>query len=122
MKEIKNARIESADLCIEDHGFFCVELLLRGDGWSVGFGNVAIGRVLSGKKGFEGTSKGIEEIMSIMSVVGVDKFSDLKGKYVRIELNGLGYPVKKIGNIIEDKWFDYEEFYREKEEWKKNEG
>ena len=45
-----------------------------------------------------------------MNVVGVERFNDLTGKYIRVETNGNG-PIKKIGNIIEDKWFDYREFY-----------
>ena len=49
--------------------------------------------------------------MQIMNVVGVDRFSDLKGKYIRVETNGNG-PIKRFGHIIEDKWFDYREFYK----------
>ena len=51
--------------------------------------------------------------MRIMDVVGVDSFKAMEGKYVRAELEGLSCPIKKIGNIIEDKWFDYREFYKE---------
>nr|DAF85767.1 MAG TPA: hypothetical protein [Siphoviridae sp. ctWT735] len=32
-------------------------------------------------------------------------------KYIRFEDNGLGSTVTKIGNIIEEKWLDLEEFF-----------
>ena len=35
----------------------------------------------------------------------------LPGKYIRIEDNGLGSTITKIGNIIEEKWFDLKEFF-----------
>ena len=36
---------------------------------------------------------------------------DLPGKYIRFEDNGLGSTVTKIGNIIDDKWFDIESYF-----------
>lgn len=51
------------------------------------------------------------EAISKILVVGVDKWEDLPGKYIRIEYNGLGSTVTKIGNIIEEKWFDLKEFF-----------
>ena len=38
-----------------------------------------------------------------------------KGKYVRVATKGWGSTVKIIGNILEDKWFDYESFFDDKE-------
>lgn len=38
---------------------------------------------------------------------------DMKGKYVRIADKGWGNSVKIIGNLISDKWFDYESFFSE---------
>ena len=40
----------------------------------------------------------------------------LKGKYVRVATKGWVNPIKIIGNLIEDRWFDYESFYRDKED------
>lgn len=57
------------------------------------------------------SAKGMESIMRIMDVVGVEALEDMKGKYVRIASKGLGSSVKIIGNIISDKWFDYESFF-----------
>lgn len=112
MKEIENARITEADLSMADHGCFTLALTLQGDGWAVVFGGRCLGKGYLGAEKFEGSSKGIEEIMRIMDVVGVDKFSQLEGKYIRVDISdGWGATITKIGNIIEDKWFDYKEFY-----------
>ena len=49
--------------------------------------------------------------MRVMDTIGVDDLMDAKGKYVRVVSKGWGSTVKTIGNIIEDKWFDYGEFF-----------
>ncbi len=56
-------------------------------------------------------AKSMESISKVLDVVGVDRWEDLPGKYIRIEDNGLGSTINKIGNIIEDKWFDLKEFF-----------
>lgn len=114
MSEIKNAIITSADLSMRDHGVLTLSLAIKGEGWGVVLGGHVLGHGYLGAKQFNGSPKGIEEIMRIMDVVGVDQFSDLKGKYIRVENEGWGSTIKKFGNIIEDKWFDYEEFYSKK--------
>ena len=48
--------------------------------------------------------------MRIMDTVGVSEFLDMEDKYIRVALKGLD-SVKIIGNIMEDKWFDYETLY-----------
>ena len=45
----------------------------------------------------------MEAISKVLEVVGVDKWEDLPGKYIRFEDNGWGSKVTKIGNIIEEK-------------------
>lgn len=51
----------------------------------------------------------MEAISKVLEVVGVDKWEDLPGKYIRFEDNGS--IITKIGNIIEEKWFDIREFF-----------
>ena len=111
--EILNAKITSAELTMEEHGCLSLYLTLSGSGWGVSFGGRCIGHGYLGAKEFVGSAKGAEEIMRIMDVVGVERFTDLKGKYVRVVSNGWGETVSKIGSIIEDKWFDYKEFYKD---------
>jgi len=113
MKEIENAKITYVDLSMSDHGCLVLKLELKGNGWGCCYGNRCLGHGCLGADEFEGFAKGTEEIMRIMDVVGVERFNDMKDKYVRVELNGLGEVITKIGNIIEDKWFDYKEFYND---------
>ena len=116
MNDIENARIVKADLSMADHGVLCFELQLDGNGWGCNFGGYVIGRGHLGAKEFDGmSSKGTEAIMRIMDTVGVEKWSQLNGKYIRVVSEGWGGIIHKIGNIIEDKWFDANEFFSNKD-------
>lgn len=122
MNEIENAKIIRADLSMEDHGVLTCDLVLEGYGWGCNFGGYVLGQGWLGAdpKDFKGYESGTEAIMRIMNVVGVSRFSELEGKYIRAKLgSGWGNGISAIGNIIEDKWFSYKEFLTEKE--KKNE-
>lgn len=54
--------------------------------------------------------------MRIMDVIGVSRFEDLPNCYARVATKGWGESVKIIGNVIKDKWFDYETFFNDKNE------
>lgn len=49
--------------------------------------------------------------MRIMDTVGQSELSKLKGQYIRVAHKGWGSSVKIIGNIVKDKWFDYEKHF-----------
>lgn len=115
MKEIKNAKITKVDLSMADHGVLTLEMVLEGSGWGCVFGGYVLGHGYLDSKDFSGSPKGIEEIMRIMDVVGVERFNEMEGKYVRVETGEWGSSIKKIGNIIKNKWFDYNEFYPQQE-------
>lgn len=57
------------------------------------------------------TAKGLEAISKILEIVGVEKWEDLKGQYIRIEDNGRGSTIDTIGNLMGDKWFNIREFF-----------
>lgn len=57
--------------------------------------------------------KSFEAISKILETVGVDKWEDLPGKYIRIKDNGWGSTVDEIGNLMEEKWFNIREFFKE---------
>lgn len=65
-------------------------------------------------------AESMEAISKILDVVGVTKWEDLPEKYIRFEDNGWGSTVTKIGNIIEDKWFDMREFFEKKNKENEN--
>lgn len=102
MSEIQNAKITSTMLGLEDHGIFtsCIYLSLA-DGGSMGFG----GYVLGGKSG-------VAFIKEILKVVDVDEWEQLKGKHVRVKLDGYSGPMKSIGNLMKDEWLEPKEFFK----------
>lgn len=110
--EIINMRITSVDLFMGDHGCMTLAMTMEGSGYGTVYGGYSLGHGYLGAKEFDGSEKSMPYIMNIMNVVGVERFNDMKGKYVRVAIKGLGSPVKIIGNIIEDKWFDPESFFK----------
>lgn len=110
--DIENAKIESVDLSMADHGVLVLQMRLKGDSWGTIYGGYSLGYGYVGADSFEGSAKGMESIMRIMDTVGVDRFQDLTGKYIRVIYTCIGDPINIIGNIIEDKWFNIETFYK----------
>lgn len=115
---IKNALITNVDLSMADHGCLTLAMTLEGGGWGVVYGGYCLGKGYLGADDdfFDGSASGMEYLIRIMDTVGVEKFQDLKGKYVRVATKGRGSSVKIIGNIIKDKWFDAETFFTDKKE------
>ena len=115
--KIENALITNVDISMADHGCLTLVMTLEGGGWGVVYGGYCLGKGYLGAKDdfFDGSAAGMEYLIRIMDTVGVEKFQDLKGKYVRVATKGWGDPVKIIGNIIKDKWFDAETFFADKE-------
>ena len=114
--EIKNAQIESTMLGREDHGIFTFIIRVRFDSCvSCGVGCYALDYYdrEAGKRVY--SAKSLEAVSKILDVVGVDKWEDLKGKYIRIKDNGWGSTIDEIGNLMEDKWFNLREFFSNKD-------
>ena len=96
-----NAQIQSTMLGIEDHGIMTFMLYLNYNSCGQGFG----GYVLKG-------DKSIEAIRKILETVGVSKWEDLKGKYVRIRKpDTYTGTIQSIGHIVEDRWWSPEEHW-----------
>ena len=112
--KIENALIKKVDISMEDHGCVTLQIELYGDGWACAYGGYCIGHGYLGAEDFDGSAKGMESIARIMDVVGVSRFNDMSGKYVRVATKGWGDTIKIIGSIIKDKWFDIETFFRDK--------
>lgn len=113
---ICNAKITRVSLNMNGHYCFTLDITLEGEGWGVIYGGYKLGTGALDSDTFEGSAKGMEAIMRIMDTVGVTDLQDMTGKYVRVELEGWGGTVDKIGNIIKDKWFSYKEFFRKEPE------
>lgn len=109
--KILNAKITSTSITMAEHGCLTFWITVEDGGWGVSIGGYSIGHGYLGSDEFHGYGPGLEAIMRIMDVVGVDKWEDLNGKYIRVESNGWGRTVKKIGHITNDKWFDIGKFF-----------
>lgn len=115
MENTFNAKITDASITMANHGCLTWYLVLEG-AYCVNFGGYCIGHGYLGAEAFEGSTTGTESIMRIMDMVGVERWEDLVGHYVRVVDPGWGNTVTTIGNIIKDKWFDCREFFSHKEE------
>lgn len=113
MSEIVNAKITGVTINMSNHACLTFQLFLEGDGWVSSYGGYCIGFGYLGATNFSSENGGgLVAMMRIMDVVGVERWEDLKGKYVRVVDNGWGSSITKIGNIVEEKWFDIDEFFR----------
>jgi len=118
--KIENMVIESTMLGINDRGLFDAWLMLSGDGSGVGFGGFCLDSPVkpngkySHREDLDGTVG--EYVRAILDTVGVDTWEQLKGKYIRVESDGLGRPIKRIGNLMKDKWFDPVAFFAARED------
>ena len=116
MREIQNAVITGVTISMADHGCLTFGLVLSGEGWGCTYGGVCIGHGYLGADRFDGSAKGLEAMMRIMDTVGVERWEDLEGKYIRAETNGWGDTITKIGHITQNKWFDLKKIFEWGEE------
>lgn len=113
--DIENAKITKVSISMADHGCLTFWLTLEGGGWVCGFGGYCIGKGFLGADEFKAESgSGLEAMMRIMDVVGVERWEDLEGKYVRCKTEGWGGTIKEIGNVLKNKWFNIENFFASK--------
>lgn len=111
MNEILNAQIKTTQLGREDHRIFTFGLTLAiQGGLGVTVGGYAMDRYDKLKDSRVGTAYGMNLVIRILDVVGVDTWEELKGKYIRVEVPFNSGPVTKIGNLMEDKWVDFSAF------------
>jgi hypothetical protein len=105
--EIKNAVIKSAEITNDDHGLLTAWLTLDYGGSGQGFG----GYSLYLPKSFTHHSMNINYaghfIWRVMEIAGVNKWSQLTGKTVRVKQEHSG--VHAIGHIVKDDWFNPQE-------------
>ena len=95
----------------EDHGIMTFMIYIDASDFSCGIGGFSLDEYSNDVKKRIFKAESMEAISEILDVVGVDKWEDLPGKYIRFEDDGCGSTVTKIGNIINDKWFDMREFF-----------
>lgn len=112
MEKIENAKITKVSITMADHGCLTFWVYLDGGGWGCGFGGYCVGHGFLDSDTFKAENgKGLEAMMHIMNVVGVEKWEDLEGKYVRCKTEGISEPIYEIGNILKNKWFNIKDFF-----------
>jgi hypothetical protein len=85
MREILNARITDTMLGYEDHGILTFSIFLDCGRYSTAFGGYCLDSYDNEKKcRIHSKYLGIS-IEKILKVAGVERWEDLKGKYVRLE-------------------------------------
>ena len=109
--EIRNAKITSTMFGREDHGIMTFMIFVEFGACGCGLGGYAIDQYDRPSKSRMFSAKGLEAISKILETVGVEKWEDLPGKYIRIKENGLGSTIDEIGNLMEEKWFNLREFF-----------
>ncbi len=113
-EKILNAQIKSTRLGTCDGPAFTLFLTLDiQDGGGVSVGGIALDEYNKIKKERVGSAYGMNVIMRVLEVVGVTKWEELTGKFIRIECGGIGSTVTKFGNLMKDEWMDFTEFGKE---------
>lgn len=110
--EIKNAKITSTMLGREDHGIMTFIIFVEFDGCvHCGVGGYALDSYDKATDQRVFRAESMEAISKILDVVGVKKWEDLPGSYIRIKDNGWGSTIDEIGNLMKEKWFNLREFF-----------
>lgn len=111
-EKILNAKITSVSLCFAN-GILTFYLGLKiQDGTGCCFGGYALDEYDKAEGRRLPISLGLECLEEIMKTVGVQSWENLRDKYIRVVSRGLGESIEEIGNIMEDKWFNIEEFFQ----------
>lgn len=109
--EILNAKITKTKLG-EGHGCFTADLCIEGDGWGCVFGGYCLDHWYS-DAGKHHSPDGYGAIIELMKTLEVESWEELNGKYVRVEIEGWGGNVIKIGHLLKNKWFSWKDYFEE---------
>lgn len=111
--EIVNGKIVGTKFGIEDHGIMTFFIDIESDGMGGTFGGYALDTYDKKNKIRIGTGKGMDAVRCVLKTVGVSYWEDLKGKYVRCEIDD--NKLVAIHNIIKNERFSLIDFYNVKE-------
>ena len=109
--EILNGKITKTRLG-EEHGCLTAYITIEGDGWGCGTGGYCLDHWCQ-STGHYHSSDGYGAIIELMKTFDVESWEDLKGQYCRVESEGWGGKITKIGHLMKDKWFSWKEYFDE---------
>ena len=108
---IENAKITKVSLTMAEHGCLTFWVWVEMQNGACGIGGYCIGHGHLDADHFDGDGRGLVAMARIMDTVGVENWEDLKGEYCRVDSEGWGGKIIRIGNLIRDKWFDLPKFF-----------
>lgn len=114
MAKIENAVIKSTMFGIEDHGILTAFVFVEGEGWGCGFGGFALDSWDDSAGKRMPQAAGLGFLVGVMKAVGVEKWEALPGTNCRVETEGLGGGILRIGHIIKNQWFDAKKHFADK--------
>lgn len=109
--ELKNARIRSATITMEDHGVLMVNLDLDYGGTGQGFGGYCLANVSRESKHWSIKTVAGHFIIRVMQVAGVERWDRVAGSPIRVRASH--NKVQSIGHILNEDWFDPAEDFKE---------
>jgi hypothetical protein len=113
---IVNATIIDAEIKLDREVFLSVWLTLDYGGAVQGFGGFVLGGVADAKAGEHANQPNLaaEFIVRCLEIGGVDQFSKLVGRNIRVNRNYAGFntTIVAIGHITKDIWFNPTETFK----------
>lgn len=109
--QIENAKITKTKLG-QEHGCLTADIIVEGDSWGCAFGGYCLDHWCAGV-GEHTSTDGYGAIIELMKTLEVESWEELKGKYVRVESESWGGRILKIGHLMKDKWFSFDEYFKE---------
>ena len=107
--KIENVKIADTKLG-EDHGCLTANIFLEGDGWGCFFGGYCLDHWCA-KAGEHHSLDGYGAIIELMKTLEVESWEELKDQYVRVESEGWGGNITRIGHLMKDRWFSFDEYF-----------
>ena len=107
---ITNARITGTNFGIQEDGSMVFYLTLEAGGKVYHVGGIALDSFDEATGCRVSFGRGMHAIRRVLEVAGVSRWEDLPGTFLRVEESAWGTMVFRIGNILEDRWFDIREF------------
>lgn len=116
--EILNGKITHTKLG-EDHGCLTAYITVEGNSWGCSTGGYCLDHWFN-EPGEYHSSDGYGAIIEIMKTFEVESWEELIGQYCRVETEGWGGKILKIGHLIKDKWFSWGEYFKQVKEHEDN--
>lgn len=112
--EILNGKITSTKLG-EDHGCLTAYVTVEGNNWGCTTGGYCLDHWCC-EPGEYYSSDGYGAIIELMKTFEVESWEELAGQYCRVETEGWGSKILRIGHLMNDKWFSWDEYFKQVKE------